>query len=33
MGVLKAMQNDFEERELDGHARKNEIVIIKKNRY
>ena len=28
--VLRAVQNDFEVRELDGHARKNEIAIIKK---
>jgi hypothetical protein len=28
--VLRAMQNNLEERELDGHARKNEIAIIKK---
>jgi nucleotidyltransferase/DNA polymerase involved in DNA repair len=28
--VLRAMQNDFEVRELGGHARKNVIAIIKK---
>ena len=31
MGMLRAIQNDLEERERYVHARKNEIDIVKKS--